>query len=155
MPALYGLDVSGATKATISGFKSSEHFGVEVSGASALVMDNVEAGDAEFDVSGASKVNGNINADDIEFKVSGASTVKLTGEANNLILDASGASNADLNALSFLENADVELSGASEATINVKGVLDINVSGASRLYFIGNPTLGEREVSGASTIKHK
>jgi len=43
----------------------------------------------------------------------------------------------------------------SEATINVKGRLDSVLSGASRLYFHGNPTMGNTEVSGASTIKHK
>ena len=51
--------------------------------------------------------------------------------------------------------ADAKLSGASEATINVKRKLDSVLSGASRLYFQGNPTIGDISISGASTIKHK
>jgi hypothetical protein len=47
------------------------------------------------------------------------------------------------------------MSGASEATIYVIDTLDVEVSGASRLYFVGNPMLGETDISGASTIKHK
>ena len=54
-----------------------------------------------------------------------------------------------------VEDADVNLSGASEVTINVRGVLDIEMSGASRLYFYGNPTMGDTDVTGASTIKHR
>lgn len=154
MPALYGLDVSGATKATISGFKSSEDFELEVSGASSLNMKDIEVGDAEFEISGASKVTGDMSADDVDFEVSGASKIELEGSANELVLDASGAS--DVNLADFtLQDADVELSGATEATVNLKGTLDCKVSAASSLYFLGNPTMGEIDISGASTIKHK
>jgi len=155
MPAIYGLYTSGATKTNISGFKSSEDFVLEVSGASSLKMENIEVGDAEFEISGASRVTGNMNADDVEFIVSGASKVELGGTASNLLLDASGASNVDLTEFPLAEDADVKLSGASKATVNLKGTLDCDISAASSLYFLGNPTMGEVEVSGASTIKHK
>ena len=154
MPALYGLQISGASKGTITGFKSSEDFELVVSGASSLETVDIEVGDAEFEVSGASRVTGNMTVDDAEFEVSGASTVELSGLADNIVLEVSGASRVDLTDLPF-DNGDVNLSGASEATVNVKGRLDIVASGASRLYFYGNPTLGITEVSGASTVKHK
>jgi len=155
MPALRGLEVSGATETTISGFAASENFILEVSGASSLKMDDIEVGNADFDVSGASDVTGSMKATNVVFKVSGASTVKLTGSASNLVLDTSGASNADLTEFPLAEDADVKLSGASKATVNLKGTLDCNVSAASSLFFLGNPTMGDVEVSGASTIKHK
>jgi len=154
MPALYGLYLSGASKGTVSGFKSSEDLELEISGASSLDIVDFEAGDVEFEVSGASKVSGNMIASDAEFEVSGASKVELKGSANNITLDTSGASNADLADFP-LNNADVEVSGASEATLNLKGRLDCVLSGASRLYFQGNPTMGDISISGASTIKHK
>ncbi len=154
MPSLYGLDVSGATKGTISGFKSSEDFSLEVSGASSLNMKDIEVGDAEFKISGASKVTGDMSADDVDFEVSGASKVELAGSANELVLDASGASNVNLADFT-LQGADVELSGATEATVNLKGTLDCKINAASSLYFLGNPTMGEIDISGASTIKHR
>ena len=154
MPALYGLQLSGASKGTITGFKSSEDFELVVSGASSLETVDIKVGDTEFEVSGASRVSGNMTADDAEFEVSGASSIELSGSADNIILEVSGASRVDLADFP-LNNADVDLSGASEATIDVKGNMDLVVSGASRLYFLGNPTLGTTEVSGASTIKHK
>ncbi|MFC2072414.1 head GIN domain-containing protein [Chloroflexota bacterium] len=154
MPNLYGLQLLGATTATATGFKSSENFNLDVSGASSLDMDDFEARDVKFEVSGASRVSGNITADDAEFEASGASSVVLEGSANDIILNLSGASKIDLIDLP-LSYASINLSGASEATLNVKGRLDAVLSGASRLYFQGNPTMGDISVTGASTIKHK
>jgi hypothetical protein len=39
--------------------------------------------------------------------------------------------------------------------INARGRLDANVSGASTLAYVGNPTLGETSTSGASSIKRR
>ena len=154
MPVLYGLRLSGASKGTVSGFKSSDNLSIEVSGASSLEMTDIEVGDAQFEISGASKVTGGMKANDMKFQVSGASKVVLQGTGNSVVLNASGASNVNLNYLP-LNYADVTLSGASEATIDVKVTLDMVVSSASRLYFLGNPTIGNMNISGASTVKHK
>ena len=154
MPALYGLHLSGATKGTVSGFKSPQDFSLDVSGASSLDMDDIEVDDAEFKISGASKVSGSMSADDAEFEVSGASKIELKGSADDIILNASGASKVNLADFP-LDDADVKLSGASEVTVNAKGRLDCALSAASSLYFLGNPTMGNISVTGASTIKHK
>ena len=154
MPVLYGLELSGASEGTVSGFKSSDDFSLNVSGASSCTIDDSVAGDIEVEISGASQVNGIVDARDIDFKVSGASNVDLEGSANNITLDASGASNIELEEFP-INNARVDLSGASKATVNVKGRLDCMLSAASRLYFLGNPTMGNVNVTGASTIKHK
>jgi len=154
MPVLYGLRLSGASRGTVSGFKSSSNFDLEVSGASSLDMSNMEVGDAELEISGASRVTGGIKANDVRFQVSGASRVELEGTANSTVLNASGASTVDLTYFP-LKDADVTLSSASEATVDVKETLDMVVSGASRLYFLGNPTIGTMDISGASTVKHK
>lgn len=154
MPALYGIQLAGASKGTITGFKSTRDFTLNVSGASSLDLEDIEVDDAEFEISGASKVTGSINATDMRFEISGASTVKLEGSAEDTIIDASGASEVDLAGLP-LNDADVRLSGASEASLDVRDRLDAALSAASRLYFLGNPTMGNVSVTGASTIKHK
>jgi len=154
MPALYELELSGASQGTITGFKSTQDFSLVVSGASDLETVNITVGDAECEISGASRLSGNLTATDIKFEVSGASSIELAGSADDIIFNVSGASRIDLADFPA-DDVAVGLSGASEATINVKGRLDTNLSGASRLYFYGNPTMGETSVSGASTIKHK
>lgn len=154
MPTLSGLYLSGAVKGTISGFKSSADFRLVVSGASSLKIDGIEVGNTNFEVSGASKVSGSINATDVKLEVSGASNIELEGAANNITLSASGTSKLNLANLP-LNYANINLSGASEATIYAREKLDTVLSGASTLYFLANPAIGNISVSGASTIKHK
>jgi hypothetical protein len=153
MPDLYSLDFSGTTGGAISGFNFTHVFDAGVSGASSLSMCEMVTGQTEFLMSGASRLTGSVTVDgDVQFIVSGASTVELLGEANNIAIDASGASNVNLSTFS-VNNANVLLSGASQATINLEGILDANLSGASHLLYIGNPTLGDIETSGSSTVE--
>ena len=134
MPELRGLTVSGASRGDIYDFSSTE--------------------DVDITVSGASRVNGDITAGDVEFDISGASTVQLDGSANDMVAHVSGASRLNLDDFT-VNNADVDLSGASSGTINLDGRLDADLSGASRLSYIGEPTMGTIDTSGASTISEK
>jgi len=154
LPALQSLSLSGASKGDISGFSSTELLALNLSGASSLDIDNVNAGNTEFDVSGASRLSGNIDIKDGKYDISGASTVELDGSGNAMDIVASGASHAKLAGFTVVDTK-VELSGASSATVNVSGRLDVDVSGASRLEYKGNPMMGNVEVSGASTIKKR
>ena len=154
MPELYRLDFSGATHGSVQGFSSSHDFGLELSGASSLDIADMAAGDIKFEVSGASHLTGSITADDAEFDISGASSVTLSGSANDLDANVSGASRLEIEDFP-VHNADVNLSGASSGTINMDGTLDANLSGASHLYYIGEPTLGSLDISGGSTIGEK
>lgn len=153
MPKLSGLHLYGATKCTIKGFQSSNDFDLELSGASSLNVD-MEAGDTKFEISEAARVTGNLRARDTEFRVSAASTVELEGSASKMALNASGASKLKLADFP-LEEADVILSGASEATIKVSGRLDVILTGDSRLYYRGDPMIGNIIISDTSTIKRR
>ena len=135
MPELNKLIFSGATRGTAEGFSNSNTFVLGLSGASSLEMTNINVGDAEIEVSGAS-------------------TLDARGTAQDLLSLVSGASNIDL--LNFpVNNADMTVSGASRATINLDGILDYDVSGASTLEYIGDPTMGDTNTSGTSTVKKK
>ena len=134
LPQLRGLVISGASDGYVTGFSSTE---------------NIEIG-----VSGASKVAGDITAGDAEFDVSGASTVRLEGSADDMDANVSGASSFKLGDF-MVNDADVVFSGASSGTVNVTGRLDANLSGASKLEYIGEPTMGDINTSGASTLSKK
>ena len=134
MPELSGLELSGASQGAITGFKSTKTLNVDLSGASHLRGD-IEAGDAWFDVSGASQVT-------------------LSGSAQDVVIDASGASIVELADFPVAD-ANVEASGASQATVNPSGRLDADASGASHVYYVGSPTLGKIDTSGASSINRK
>ena len=134
MPELGGLAVSGACSGTVSNFNSTEAVSIAVSG--------------------ASRVTGDITAADIEFDISGASTVQLEGSADDMVAVVSGACTFNLGDFT-VNNADVNISGASTGTINLDGRLDANVSGVSTLLYIGDPTMGTIDVSGYSTLREK
>jgi hypothetical protein len=135
MPELDTLILSGATRGTVEGFNSSNPFVIALSGASSLEMTNTNVGDAEIEVSGASTLN-------------------AEGTANDLVALVSGASNVDLTDFP-VNDVDINLSGASRATINLDGKLDAELSGASNLEYIGDPTMGDINIAGASTINKK
>jgi hypothetical protein len=134
LPELSGLSLSGASQATTAGFQS--------------------ANTLEVDVSGASRLRGEIEAGDAQFDVSGGGQVTLGGSANDLSVTASGASNVDLTNLTAA-NANIKASEASKVTVNTDGTLDADARGASKVYYVGNPRLGETIMEGASTIERK
>ena len=154
MPQLYRLDSSGATSGVVSHFSSTDSLDFTVSGASSVALLAIQAGDVSFDISGASTVSGDIKAVDMDIDVSGASTIQLEGAARDIDTKASGASRLNLVGLT-VNNADVTLSGASDGTVNLNGRLDIELSGASELEYVGEPALGEMDISGASTLQKK
>jgi len=154
MPQLRGLELSGATRGTVSGFSSAENLEIEVSGASSAELVEVSTGGARFSISGASKVTGDISTGDAEFDISGASTLQLEGSAGDIEVEASGASRVELAGFP-VDNAKVSLSGASIGTVNLSGKLDANLGGASKLEYIGEPTMGNINTSGSSTLGKK
>ena len=107
--------------------------------------------DVEFDISGASRVSGDIAMRDGWFNVSGASNIDLAGSAGEVNLKVSGASRALLAEFS-IKDATVRLSGASSGIVNALGSLDVDLSGASNLSYIGSPDLHNIDVSGGSKL---
>ena len=154
LPDLEKLGLSGASKAEVDGFSSSHAVDFSLSGASRVDIKNMKAGNTNFQLSGASKAFGGIEMADGRFGLSGASSLELEGSAGDVDIEASGASQVELSDFSVVD-ADINLSGASGATINASGRLDGNLSGASRLNYMGNPTLGSISASGGSTISQK
>lgn len=154
LPDLERLELSGASEAQVSDFTSSHYLEMDISGASHTDISHVVCGDAYLDISGASKIEGTFTMNDVVFHISGASSVKLEGSAEDMLLEASGASQVDLSELTIV-NAGIELSGASQATVNASGQISGDLSGASLLEYLGNPTLGTFTSSGGSKIRSK
>ncbi len=153
MPKIDKLSLSGASWVEVSGFRSSNRLELEASGVSSLNIDDMKAGDTDFEISSGSRVSGSIEIADGSFNISGASSIDLEGYAGDISIEASGASHADL-ANFPVSNATVKISGASVVTVNASGTINGNVSGASRLTYLGNPAL-TIEMSGDSTVDRR
>jgi hypothetical protein len=155
MPEIQRLELSGATSGTVEGFSSIRDFTAEISGASSLDIAFMTTGGVDFGLSGASRLAGNIVAGgDARFNLSGASSIALSGSADDLNADASGASHLELDDFT-VRNANIEFSGASNGTVNMDGTLNVDLSGASHLYYIGEVILGDIDISGGSSISRK
>ncbi|UCC16257.1 MAG: DUF2807 domain-containing protein [Dehalococcoidales bacterium] len=131
LPALTELRLSGATGVRISGFNSSESF--------------------KLDMSSASSLDGDISAGNADFDVSGASRIRLYGSSRDAVIRASGANRIDLHEFTIV-NAAVKLSGASRLSANVSGRLDARLSGASYFGWRGEPVMGDIRTSGAARL---
>lgn len=134
MPELSRLSLSGASRASASGFNSDDPFDIELSGASSGTVD-VSAGDVDCDLSGASNLT-------------------MTGSGADLSLRASGASRPNLRDFD-VRDVDADLSGASSAVVRATGSLRATLSGASSLDYYGNPALRDINTSGGSSVKSK
>jgi hypothetical protein len=151
MPDLTSLNVSGASEATANGFSSSHNLDLMASGASRIELTDIKCANADIEVSGASRVTGSLESGDAKVDISGASTIDVSGRGGKLDLTASGASHASFDDFTTADTR-VNFSGASSGNVKTSGKLDVQLSGASSLKYFGNPTLGDINVTGASSI---
>ncbi len=154
MPALQTLTLSGASRATVGSFAGAKSLDVTLSGASQadLTTDNLDS--ADFALSGASRVTGSLHAASFKLKLGGASTANLEGTAPQLELDGSSGSAAQLANLPGA-TAQINLSGASTAFIDVTDRIDATLKDGSVVTYLGNPKMGNLNISGASTMIRK
>ncbi len=128
---------------------------VEGSGASEFyIIDSLNLGSLLIHLSGASDIKGTITVTNLSLELSGASTIKVSGNAQNVKVDASGASDVksyDLKA----ENCVAKLSGASDVRLTITSSIEASASGASTLFYHGNPDKKDVSSSGASSIAQK
>jgi hypothetical protein len=132
MPRIYGLILNDGAKASLSGFKSTYNF--------------------SLDMRGASTLGGYLEAGNLDFDIGEGSTVNLKGSALDLELQASKASKLDLSAYP-LNSGTIQLQDFSEATVDIQGRLTAKLEGASMLYYLGNPTLSDTSISGGSIMQ--
>ena len=52
-------------------------------------------------------------------------------------------------------DATVDVSGSSTVTVKPRGRLDVDASGASEVFYLGEPTLGKIDTSGSSSVEQK
>ncbi len=150
LPVLNRLRQSAATSGLVTGFQMQGPFDLYLSGASSTEI-NIECGEAHLEITGASHLSGNMRTVKADLLVSGASSAKLSGQCENLSLSGWGAAEMDLEKFRSREGT-IYLKGASTATVQVEKQLNVDMTGASHLQYLGNPNLNEIVLSGASVL---
>lgn len=130
MPSLTEVDFSGAADADVSGFKTAKDFRIHLSG--------------------ATKGTFYVNAESYLIDISGASNLSINGNPKTINAEITGASSLNAFDAKSLE-ADIHLSGASSARIDVAEKLKVDASGASSVRYRGNPKV-DSHTSGASKV---
>lgn len=125
----------------------------DISGASEIHSNGLLSGkNVQLDFSGAVDADLELNCKTLNADMSGACELTLKGAAKTASFELSGA--GEVNAEEFeTEECKIDMSGAGEARVFVTKKLDIDISGAAEIYYKGNPSEINREVSGAATIK--
>jgi len=151
LPELRNLRLEGASRGRISGYSSTNPLHLRAKGASFLEIEAVKAGDTTFNAWSASQITGSIETANCSFEILEDSTIELTGSGNDANILALGGSSVRLADFPII-NAEVRLAGVDDATITLSGRLDVSLYRASTLYYSGNPTLGNINVSDDSRI---
>jgi hypothetical protein len=148
----FNSEISGASEMTAT--ITSTDSDIRLSGSSEIMLD-MATGNFVYKSSGASYASGNIEAISTSLYLSGSSNIELTGSGGDIHLSGSGASNFKL-AQYYVKDVDIELSGASNANMNISGMIQGYLSGSSDLIYKGNPILSDRlDISGGSRIQHR
>lgn len=131
---------------------SNEYNMVNTSGGVSLSSGTQLSGKSlEVKASGASKVNLDLLMESVHTDFSGAGDVTLSGEAGITTVDISGAGKLKAFDLKTHEMS-ISISGAGYAEVNTDQKLDVNVSGAGKVRYKGNPTEIKENISGAGVI---
>ncbi len=128
---------------------------IEGSGACDFILsDTLNASSVLVKLSGACEIKGPVKLTNLELNLSGASTVKIEGITQNLKVSASGASDVKNYGLT-VENCIAKISGASDVRVTVTNSITASASGASTLYYDGDPEKRQIATSGASSISQR
>ncbi|MCB0494946.1 MAG: DUF2807 domain-containing protein [Cyclobacteriaceae bacterium] len=147
-----GININGNStlKAHIVTNNMLDYF--SASGASRITLsDPVSADQVTLSLSGASQFNGSITANSLDGQISGASNVNFEGNVESLDLNVSGASTvSDYDMI--IQDAVIQLSGASQVSLTINKTLDISASGASVLRYKGKAAITDIDVSSSSQV---
>jgi hypothetical protein len=120
MPQLVGLQLSGSSHATLSGFDSIRDFSAELTGSSSL--------------------NGEIQAENANLNAYGSTFIKLSGKGKKLSVDVCGSNAVDLNDYA-VEDAALQVACNSIVAVNVAGRLQADAAQYAQVYFAGKPSI--------------
>jgi len=127
----------------------------DIRGASRLILENKwTVSDGRIDLSGSSDFTGEVNAERLYLDTTGASSLDLFGSTNWLNGKLKGSSSIHDYDLS-VDNLKIELSGASEAFLEVNETIDITASGASVLSYKGNAVVNNKKLTGSSEVRNR
>lgn len=127
---------------------------ITVSGLGDVQAPHLEAGRFRVRIPGSGNVTiASLSADELDMQINGLGDVTIeAGQVDEQALDINGSGNYNARELECAR-ADVSISGAGSATLWVREMLRVRISGAGNVRYFGDPSVSQ-EISGVgSAIK--
>lgn len=117
---------------------------LEATGFGNIRFDTFNGNDMEIESRGPIKIRGELDMQELSINLTGKSEAELSGHVNNLNARIELASRLRAYNLDVVD-AMIEVSGASNAKVNVSGNLEIEEGVASDVDYRGNPNVVKRD----------
>ncbi|POY35946.1 hypothetical protein C3K47_12100 [Solitalea longa] len=126
---------------------------IDISGAvNVKMLNQFKLNHLIFKTSGATESEMNLNANVVDTQISGAGKVTYRGQAAEQSIEISGA--GKIRSFELVTNKClINVSGASDAEVNVLSELNVSASGASKVRYKGTPEKVVDNASGASSVE--
>lgn len=112
----------------------------------------INLNDITINLSGATVLKLDLNAGKLALNNDGAAAINLIGQAGTHQLKSKGSINLD--AFDFAAGIyDLDIEGAGKAKINVLNDLKVKTTGATEIYYKGNPKNVDEKKSGVSKLQ--
>jgi len=127
--------------------------GVYVSGSGDIIgQSRFVADDFTVSIGGSGDIELEVEADYVSSRISGSGNIELEGKSKSAKLSISGSGKYFAEKL-LVGDYEISMSGSGRGSINVKGELDVRISGSGKIYYMGTPTSVNSSVSGSGTIR--
>jgi len=127
---------------------------LEGAGAVSLVADKLKVGELYVDLAGACALTiGELEATTLKVDGSGATKIQIAGKAARQEIGLSGAGSYDGARLAS-DEAAVDVSGAGKAVVNARKSLSVDISGAGKVEYFGDPAL-KQSISGIGKVSRR
>ncbi|HEY2970698.1 MAG TPA: head GIN domain-containing protein [Casimicrobiaceae bacterium] len=127
---------------------------IEAAGAVTVAADTLKAGELRLDLAGACSLKiRDLQATTLRLDGSGAIKANVGGKVQRQRVDLSGAGSFQASKLAS-DEAVIGVSGAGKAVVNAANSLEVDISGAGAVEYLGDPKV-KQSISGIGKVRRR
>jgi hypothetical protein len=127
---------------------------IEAAGAVTVAADTLKAGELRLDLAGACSLKiRDLQATTLRLDGSGAIKANVAGKVQRQRIDLSGAGSFQASKLAS-DEAVIGVSGAGKAVVNAANSLEVDISGAGAVEYLGDPKV-KQSISGIGKVRRR
>ena len=127
---------------------------IEVAGAVTVAADSLKADELRLDLAGACSLRiHDLQATTLRLDGSGAIKADVAGKVQRQRVDLSGAGSFQASKLAS-DEAMIGVSGAGKAVVNAANSLEVDISGAGAVEYLGDPKV-KQSISGIGKVRRR